>query len=760
MVQLLTMRSTGAAFILVFLILAVAVGWGDVPENPVKRSNWASLWVPRAVNTSKPQQERVESIGTLGNDLEGKEWLVISTKYNRIYYQPSIDAGKLKQVVRWVDNAYDFLKKWNPDVPETPIKTFLVPGELGKSRCCPLTNSMRTGDKGDPGMIVTSLLHEETHLFNHACLQKRKQGWWLGEFSCHYFQQRMKLETAKKDVKGYAKSKLPDGPRCSFREIAPNARERFDEAFSAMYFLHKTYGDENLYKFRVECLRQADRERYSAGDSEGAFKIAFGKDFEELDRQWRQFYGWDTIKRAKIPERNADIKEFSSIKNLSPVKLAARVVSELAGPEYQGRASGGPGEARAGEYIADLFRQIGLEPILPDGGFFQPFSVTFRNLAGPVGSQIRGQNFAYKSDYGVLRCCPGGWFEGGMYFAGFGERVEGTARQEMNKLKGKVCVAFARDKNVSNVSSVVKLAEDAGAAGVLIIDPPSLYNPREISKRHTMVNKAMPVLRLSPQTGQFILSLDQSGLENLYKQLLAGNNPRPDIAGNCRLAASIEYRERSESRNVLAGLMSPKSQKQSILLFAHYDGQGQDGEKQYYPSANDNASGVAVMLTIAAKLAARRDDLKCNVLFAALGAEEIDCKGAEKLLRSNAIDWKEVRLAICFDMVGQGRQDRLPVRTLRDDLPICLALKDYAVRNGWNVEPSIKEKFGSDAKVIKQSGAPTFYIITGGEEWHSVEDGSGNTDPKYMDRLAELLAGFIAEFEAGNDVQRSVQRVQ
>jgi aminopeptidase YwaD len=752
------MRSRTSAIAVTIICMAASASRCDVPEISGRRSDWSGLWTPHIVDMTKPRQERVDRIGTLGTDLEGKDWLVISTKYNRIYYQPSIDAAKLRQVAGCIDNAYEFLKKWNPDAPETPIRTFLVPNELAHSSCCQRTNSMRTGDKGDLQRIVTSLLHEETHLFNHACLHKRTQGWWLGEFSCQYFQQRMKLEAAQQDVRQSVKSKLPDGPRCSLREIAPNAKERFDEAFSAMYFLHETFGDESLYKFRLECFKQTDQEPSSSLDSEGAFTIAFGKGFDELDRQWRRFYGWAADRQMAISGKSRNAKGSLPVRDLSPAELTAGIVSELAGPDYLGRAAGGPGEARASEYIADCFRHIGLAPILPNGDFVQRFPVVFRNLAGPVGLRIREREFVYKSDYGILRCSPGGWVEGSMYFVGFGEGNDKPPRQEMIKFRGNILVALARDADFSNAEAVIKLAADAEADAVLLIDPPSLYNAREISKRHTRLNQETPVLLLSPQTGEYVLSLDRTGLENLYKQHLAGKSPRLEIAGSCRLAAKAEYREKAESRNVLAGLKSANSAKKSILLFAHYDGQGQDGGRQYYPSANDNASGVAVMLAIAAKLDSRRADLQSNVFFAALGAEEIDCKGADRLLKSDAIDLNNVQLAICFDMVGHGNKDHLPVRTLQSNLPFCLALKEYAIGHGWDVEPSVREKLGSDAKVIMQKGTPTLYIITGGDKWHSVEDTSDNTDPKHMARIAELIAGFIAEFDSGRILPRSDQR--
>src|SRR5690606_27150451 len=55
---------------------------------------------------------------------------------------------------------------------------------------------------------------------------------------------------------------------------------------------------------------------------------------------------------------------------------------------------------------------------------------------------------------------------------------------------------------------------------------------------------------------------------------------------------------------------------QTVLIFAHFDGEGIDASGRLYPGANDNASGVAAMLRLAALV--RKSNLnKYNYLFAA-----------------------------------------------------------------------------------------------------------------------------------------------
>ncbi len=103
---------------------------------------------------------------------------MVPTKYHQIYYQPSADTRTVVAVARVIDHLYDFLSQRSPANAKPPVQVFLVPGERGKSRCSAQSPAMRTGADADVAFIVSSLMHEETHLFNFTFLGETAQGWW------------------------------------------------------------------------------------------------------------------------------------------------------------------------------------------------------------------------------------------------------------------------------------------------------------------------------------------------------------------------------------------------------------------------------------------------------------------------------------------------------------------------------------------------------------------------------------------------------
>lgn len=279
---------------IVFVVLCCAgLGWCGTDDK--SGNDWDSIWL---LTVPEPMTVEVNNLGDLGEELENRRWQMVATKYHQIHYQLSIDKRKVAEIYSRIDNLYRFLTECSPAKPQTPIRVFLVPDEFGHSRCSKISNAMRTGDEGDALFMLTSLLHEETHLFNFAFLNNMQQGWWAGEFSCIYFQQRALWQGQGKQVEQQIQNLLPDGPSCRFSEISSLGKQAFDEAISVLYFLEEQYGREKFIELRKALL--ADSQKTNGGSlSNSVFEEVFGKGGGRLEMEWLRFYGWTSSKRTK-----------------------------------------------------------------------------------------------------------------------------------------------------------------------------------------------------------------------------------------------------------------------------------------------------------------------------------------------------------------------------------------------------------------------------------------------------------------------------
>ncbi len=109
--------------------------------------------------------------------------------------------------------------------------------------------------------------------------------------------------------------------------------------------------------------------------------------------------------------------------------------------------------------------------------------------------------------------------------------------------------------------------------------------------------------------------------------------------------------------NLVGYVRGSKHPERFIVVTAHYDHIGVR-EGVIYNGADDNASGVAVLLQLAARAGgARRPEH--SVIFAALDAEELGLLGARALVRQLQGEKRSVALDINLDMVSRSERGEL-----------------------------------------------------------------------------------------------------
>ena len=124
----------------------------------------------------------------------------------------------------------------------------------------------------------------------------------------------------------------------------------------------------------------------------------------------------------------------------------------------------------------------------------------------------------------------------------------------------------------------------------------------------------------------------------------------------------FSYSENGNSvnaKNLLAKTSAVKPCK--LLIMAHYDhlGRGNDRSREVFKNkihngADDNASGVALLLALAESYAKQKDILEYSVAFACLSGHETGLFGADFLVQTLGDSLKStVRYVVNFDMVGR-----------------------------------------------------------------------------------------------------------
>jgi hypothetical protein len=113
--------------------------------------------------------------------------------------------------------------------------------------------------------------------------------------------------------------------------------------------------------------------------------------------------------------------------------------------------------------------------------------------------------------------------------------------------------------------------------------------------------------------------------------------------------------EAHDLTNVIATLPGTETPERVIIVSGHYDSRAADvmGASVIAPGANDDASGVAVVVELARVMAGR--SYSCTVIFAALTGEEQGLYGASHLAEQMEAAGRGVIAMITNDTVGSPR---------------------------------------------------------------------------------------------------------
>ncbi len=346
-------RGTAAITLSQVVLLAVLAGVNGRAET--NTNDWSLLWQPNGTTLPKPTKVHIGSLADLGPELENREWLMVPTRSHQLLFQDSTDRKKVAELYQLIDGLYVFLSGRSPARPTPPILAFLMPDEGGHSRCSRKIPAMRTGDQGEVPFLLTSFLHEETHLFNFAFLEGKAQGWWTGEFCCIYFQERARLEHEGKALKEELQTRLPRGPVAGLTELDAQGKAAFDEALAAFVFLEDRYGRASLNQFRRQCLI-ASRATNGRTLPPAVFRQAFSKDGGVLDAEWRAFYGWASAspgQKATTADPRLETKVTYATKQAS-VQDVVRQLAAQVGLDYNFQKSFSQTDPLCRRYVNDV----------------------------------------------------------------------------------------------------------------------------------------------------------------------------------------------------------------------------------------------------------------------------------------------------------------------------------------------------------------------------------------------------------------------
>jgi Zn-dependent M28 family amino/carboxypeptidase len=357
----------------------------------------------------------------------------------------------------------------------------------------------------------------------------------------------------------------------------------------------------------------------------------------------------------------------------------------LAADNMEGRDTGSPGLKKAEVYAVDQLKIAGLQPAGLKG-FYQPVKFESRQLVENQSSaalvrdgKAEPLNLGEDTIFST-RVDLAPEVEAPLVFVGYGLRVPENNFDDLAglDLKGKVAVlisgspeqiAAALASHYQTAAERWKALGKAGAVGIITIPNPASM---DVPWSRIALNRLQPSMELAgaefgeTQGEKLALYFNPVHADKLFDgsghtfqelaDLAKDRKPLPhfSLIPTIKAAARLD-KKAVESANLVARLpgSDPQLKKEYVVLSAHIDhvgiGEPVNGDR-IYNGAMDNASGVAVLLDVAAFLKKHPENLKRSLLFVLVTGEEKGLLGSKYFAAHPTVDPKSIVADINIDM--------------------------------------------------------------------------------------------------------------
>lgn len=395
------------------------------------------------------------------------------------------------------------------------------------------------------------------------------------------------------------------------------------------------------------------------------------------------------------------------------LSYARTIIDTLTSPFFAGRGVVDDGEARAAQFIVEEFSKFGLSKIGPS--FFQSFSYPINTFSGDVEVQLDNKSITAGVDFLVEpNSCK---MQGDFQLIWYDETNVPTIKQ-LKKLSNQ---RFFENKFIvlDNLGAKTKADEfellkinAVGASGIVFLEENKLTHHLSTSVTDYVSLRVMRAA-LNSFAKTISVKIDQKFLPNYTSQ------------------------------NVIGQLTGTKHPDSVLVFSAHYDHLGKMGNNIYFPGANDNASGVAMLLNLAEHYSKNAPEK--TIVFMAFGAEESGIIGSQFYTENPLFPLKQINFLINLDLLGTGEDG---IQVVNGSVHQTHFDKLLEINNQKKLLKEIKirgKAANSDHYWFSEKGVPAFFIYTLGgiKAYHDIDDKAATLPLTEFEDCFRLITDFV-----------------
>lgn len=306
----------------------------------------------------------------------------------------------------------------------------------------------------------------------------------------------------------------------------------------------------------------------------------------------------------------------ASAQNLTHYK---QLVKELASAKYQGRGYAKGGANKAGLFLQKEYIKAGVDEVT-----VQPFKLDIQTFAGNMQM----------------------WADGKKLKAG----VDFSMREYSPSIKGEFPVYHVDTLNFDADRMFADLAKPEYANCLVACDFWFSYKHSNAFSRLQTNGKCTNAGLI--YTWESPVKFFKAYGHKVFDKPIVWSTPEA-IEGvkRVRLNVDAKFLKDYECFNVIAKIEGQRHDS-CYAFSAHYDHLGNLGKKIFYAGANDNASGSAALVTLAAYYAKHRP--KFDIYFLAFSGEDAYLRGSTYFVEHPIVPLEQIKYLVNLDMIGDN----------------------------------------------------------------------------------------------------------
>jgi len=385
------------------------------------------------------------------------------------------------------------------------------------------------------------------------------------------------------------------------------------------------------------------------------------------------------------------------------------LIDKLASDEFSGRGYVKHGDLKAALFIENELKEMGVKPILKT--HFQPFSFSMNTFPGTMKVVLENRSLKPVSDYMVSPDC---------------KTVKGTFEL--------VYLPLSCDTN----DQVFDSLKNVDYSNKIVVAP---FKKRDWKSGNPFKSAGWVIPKESiywwASTGHQVAESPLIFIKDSLLKL----NPK-SITIDIKNQFITEYR----TQNVLGFIKGSQHPDTFIVFTAHYDHLGMMGKNNVFKGANDNASGTAMVLTLARHFIKSENKPTYSIAFMLFAAEEAGLLGSQHYTVNPAFPMKQIKALVNLDMVGSGSEG---ISIVNGEANPEIVNQFKTINSSKKYFPDIRiggESCNSDHCYFHKAGVPAVFIFTRGpecKEYHNLKDIPETLPLTKFTELKELLIEWV-----------------